>query len=325
MNEFQRAEYEHHARYFRSLQGVRAGYQGHDVMLHPDDVHANFDPVHADAIRDFFRYSDDEGAQEIGWHTRSNHGASSQACCVNFLFPMARDPALLSRWVDHVMGIEGVEVQPIDRRCAEDWYLTFEWFPAVDYLNEANSRGARTRGANSTSVDAALRYVHEGKSNLLLVEWKYTEAYGSKRTASHERGDETRERRYANLWRRPHGPVRIDAPVRLSDFFLDPWYQLLRQQMLAYHCEVDPLGDFDRVTVLHVSPSDNTGLKEAKGKLREKTGTANVFEAFVGLLEPAFRDRFRAISTETAFALPAFAKRCDSHAWLQSRYPSLLP
>jgi hypothetical protein len=236
---------------------------------------------------------------------------------------MARDPGLLSSWVDHVMGISGARVNAIDRRCGEDWYLTFEWFPAVDYLNESNSRGQRTRGANSTSVDAALKYSHRGKSNLLMIEWKYTEAYGAKRAASHVKGDSTRERRYANLWRRPHGPIRADAPVSLSDFFLDPWYQLLRQQMLAYHCETDPLGEFDRVTVLHVSPAGNTELKQARGILAEKCGRPNVFDAFVDLLEPAFRDRFRAIETERAFSIPRFMDACETSGWLRSRYPSL--
>ncbi len=325
MNDFKRSEYAQQVEYLRGLNGVRTGHQGHEVMLDPADAHANFDPQHAAAIAQFFEYADEQGAQAIDWHTRANHGASSQVCCVNFLFPMARDPGLLSRWVDHVMGIRGSTVLPIDRRCEEDWFLTFEWFPAVDYLNEANSKGARKRGANSTSVDAAVRFNHEGTRHLLLVEWKYTETYAAKRSSSHLKGDPTRERRYANLWRRPHGPVRSDADVTLSEFFLDPWYQLLRQQMLAYHCENDPLSEFDKVTVLHVSPSQNLELKRAKGPLAEKMGKTDLFEGFVDLLEPAFRDRFLAIDTEKAFGFPELKSDHTSFAWLRSRYATLLP
>jgi hypothetical protein len=48
-----------------------------------------------------------------------------------------------------------------------------------------------------------------------------------------------------------------------------------------------------------------------------------VFDAFVDLLEPAFRDRFRAIETERAFSIPRFMDACETSGWLRSRYPSL--
>lgn len=260
---------------------------------------------------------------KIDWHTYAGHGCSSQACCVNFLLPMANKPALLSQWVDHVLGLQGAKVQPIENRAGEEWSLAFEWFPPTDYLNEADKNGKRPRGSNSTSVDAALRFEHDGKRHLLLIEWKYIESYASRRFAKEIAGDATRDKRYANIWKRPNGPIRADAPLTLQDFYLNPWYQLLRQQMLAYHTEIDPFSGYDRVTVLHISPGGNDALKAVNGAAFQDFEGATLFEVFSNLLDTRLRDRFRSITTESAFAPLIAWPDADWFPWLQARYPSL--
>lgn len=317
---FAKQQYRQQERFFASCDDAVTGYRGQAVRLMPDNWAANLHPDYRQRIVDSFSYSD-ERTQSIGWHTHVNHGASSQICCVNFLFPFVDRPDLLGRWIDHVLGIDGAQPEVIERRNGEDHYVAFEWFPETDYLNEAGKDGKRNRGSNSTSVDAAVRYRIGGQLHLLLIEWKYTESYPAKRDPKSSSGDATRISRYHNIWQRPHGPIRADVDVRLEDFFLEPWYQLLRQQMTAYHAETDPLSEYNRVALLHLSPKENSALKRARGEL-SRFGN-DVFEAFANLIDPAFRDRFICLDTSSAFSCLSNWSEVTWSEWLAARYPVL--
>lgn len=194
-------------------------------------------------------------------------------------------------------------------------------FPETDYLNEAGKNGKRNREGNSTSVDAVVRYRIGGEVHLHLIEWKYTESYPAKRDPKSLAGDPTRIARYQNIWQRPHGPIRSDLDVDLTVFFLEPWYQLLRQQMTAYHAETDPLSEFDRATLLHISPKGNSALRRAKGDLA-RFGD-DVFEAFKSMIEPAFRNRFISVDTGRAFGCVTSWSEAPWSDWLVQRYPDL--
>lgn len=318
--QFAKQQYHQQEQFFASCDDAVTGYRGQAVRLMPDSWAANFHPDYRQRIIASFSYSD-ESTQEIGWHTHANHGASSQVCCVNFLFPFVDQPKLLARWIDHVLGVEGAQPEVIERRNGEDHYVAFEWFPETDYLNEAGKNGKRNRGSNSTSVDAAVRYRIGDELHLLLIEWKYTESYASKRDPKSLAGDPTRIARYQNIWQRPHGPIRADLDVELTEFFLEPWYQLLRQQMTAYHAETDTLSEFDRATLLHISPTGNSALRRAKGGLA-RFG-ADVFDTFRTMIDPAFRERFVSVDTGWAFGcVTSWPEACWSD-WLVKRYPDL--
>lgn len=322
MSAFQQTEQAHQLEYLKRpcFEGL-TGFHDRAFQLLPDYAHWNLAEPIREKARDLFNHPEPE--HEIHWHTYAGHGCSSQACCVNFLLPMADNPDMLSLWVDHVLGLQGAKVVPIETRSGIDWSLAFEWFPPTDYLNEANKKGIRPRGSNSTSVDAALQFDYNGERHLLLIEWKYIEKYGSTRTAKDIAGDPTRDRRYSNIWKRPHGPIRSDTSLTLQDFYLNPWYQLLRQQMLAYHAENDPFSGFDRATVLHISPDGNDALKRVNGAAFQGCDGDNLFEAFRNLLDPRLADRFRSITTELAFATLADWPEADWLPWLQDRYPNL--
>jgi len=317
---FAKQQYRQQEQFFASCDDAVTGYRGKGVRLMPENWAANLHPDYRQRIVDSLSYSD-EHTQSIGWHTHVNHGASSQVCCVNFLFPFVDRPDVLGRWIDYVLGIEGAQPEVIERRNGEDHYVAFEWFPETDYLNEAGKDGKRNRGSNSTSVDAAVGYRIGGQLHLLLIEWKYTERYPAKRDPKSMSGDATRISRYHNIWQRPHGPIRADLDVRLADFFLDPWYQLLRQQMTAYHAETDPLSEYDRVALLHISPTGNSALKLARGELA-RFGH-DVFEAFANLIDPSFRDRFICLDTNSAFSCLSNWPEVTWSAWLAARYPAL--
>jgi hypothetical protein len=110
-----------------------------------------------------------------------------------------------------------------------------------------------------TSADAAFRYRSvDGAVELALLEWKYTEDY-----RGHElpvpRGA-PRPDRYRCLWDDPDCPVNHDV-LPYEDLFVEPFYQLFRQQLLAWRMSVAHECDATRVRVVHVVPAANDGYR----------------------------------------------------------------
>jgi hypothetical protein len=307
----------------RALQGAwfatalapHHGYRGAAYRVPPAHRLHNLAPAIRDSADRLFA-----ATPPIQWHQHANHGLSSQVCCVNFLLPFADKPELLARWIEHVSGDEVAEVLPVETaRAGQDWHVGFEWIGATDYLNEAPPGTTRRRGANATAADAAVMYrTASGRTNLLLIEWKYTERYGQ---PLDPKGNATRRLRYDHIWRAPNGPIRAEADVRLDDFFWEPFYQMLRQQMLAWHTERHDTG-IDRARVLHLSPAGNRPLHAVTAPTLRGFGD-DAFEVFRSLLvDPT---DFRSMSIETAFAPLADWPEAGWYDWLQDRYPSLCP
>lgn len=254
----------------------------------------------------------------IQWHRHANHGLSSQVCCVNFLLPFADKPELLRRWVEHVTGSQVSEILPIEPdRAGRPWFVTFEWIGDTDYLNEGRKGALRKRGANATAADAAIFYRDaEGRQHLLLIEWKYTEQYGQPLTPA---GNATRRQRYEHIFRQPNGPIRAEAKAALDDFFYEPFYQMLRQQMLAWHT-VASNSQIDGARVLHLSPSGNRPLHRVTSPGLRQYGD-DAFDVFRSLLVNPYD--FVSMSIEDAFAPLAAWPDADWYPWLQKRYSSL--
>lgn len=134
-----------------------------------------FSPIREDAIKHFKK-------NKIYWHNSaypnmpSNHLCSSQVFCINFLFPFINNPdslkELLSPAIPNIENILKVE---------KDSYISFEWIGKHNYLKEMNPIcSKRKRGIGTTSIDAAILFEDTSKKkNLLLIEWKYTEAYSN--------------------------------------------------------------------------------------------------------------------------------------------------
>jgi hypothetical protein len=299
--------------YFRRNFDGKIGYGRSDVRLHPQHVALNLWPgLHDRAAAAF--------AEEpvIQWHQHANHGLSSQACCVNFLMPMAHKPEVLSRWIGHVLGIRTPEMLPVERRAGEDWYVAFEWIGDKDYLKEGGENDSRKRGANATASDAAVKFRADGDTHLLLIEWKYTEEYRNHKLSEDRRG--TREKRYRDIAFQPNGPIRSDLGLHLRDFFYEPFYQMLRQQMLAWQVEYDPASGIDRAQVLHLSPAGNRELHHVTSPRLRKFGD-DAFAAFAAVL--ADPNDFVGGTIEEAFAPLARWPQAEWFPWLEARYPSL--
>ncbi|TGT72989.1 hypothetical protein EN802_14050 [bacterium M00.F.Ca.ET.159.01.1.1] len=265
---------------------------------------ANFAPAIASHAERYFKRG---GSNAITWHRHANHMLSSQACCLNFLMPLAEDPSRLSALVGQALKIDPPEMLEVELGPeGRPWFMGFEWIGRKDYLNEAGRAGTIQRGANCTSADAFTRFKTAGRIEGLLVEWKYTESYGAPlRDGSRildgqsepSGGHVTRRARYNDLMFAPNGPLKADLGLSLDDFFYEPFYQLLRQQMLAYQMEKN--GEADVVRVLHISPSGNRKLHAITSPKFAGLGATDAFEFFRSLLDRS--DRFVSRTTEALF------------------------
>ncbi len=222
----------------------------------------------------------------IPWHAGvdggpSNNLLSSQVQCVNALGQMVTDPDLLVRAFADELGV--VEALPIE----PERYLTFEYIGPTDFFGEVPD-GERVRGARCTSIDAAfLHRTSDGLVELVLIEWKYTEAYDRPRTPDPAK-DAVRWQRYGDALTAPDGPVRCDV-LPFADLLDEPFYQLVRQQLLAYELEKAHAHGADRVRVVHVLPKRNLAYRQSLRPAHRALG-GSVSEVWQQLLRTP--DRF---------------------------------
>ena len=147
----------------------------------------------------------------------------------------------------------------------------------------------RHRGTHCTSVDAAFLFkTPTGVTELALVEWKFTESYLSPQ----ERGtasDTSRIARYNDDFCSPDGPIRSNVlPIEL--LLDEPFYQLMRQQLLAYRLEEARAHGADVVRVLHVLASENSGYQDSLARDEHRLIGATVDEVWATILRAS--DRF---------------------------------
>ncbi len=307
--QFRRAQQLAQGAYFKEHHPAHFEHEGSPYRLDPDYFALNLAPnIRAKAVRHFAETG-------IAWHLHANHGLSSQVCCLNFLMPLAQDPIALAEVVGRALGIAPPEMMPMESdESGEDWYVAFEWIGQDDYLNEAGKDGARKRGANATSTDAAVRFRHEGRIEIALIEWKFSEKYGAPISPT---GNATRVNRYRDIAFAPNGPIRTDLGLTLEDFFWEPFYQMLRQQMLATQMQKASELHAERVRVVHISPAGNTDLHKVTAPALRRFGD-DAFGVFGKLLcDP---NDFVGWTIEDLFGL--ILKQHDN-AWaryLKSRY-----
>ncbi|CAB4922591.1 unannotated protein [freshwater metagenome] len=224
----------------------------------------------------------------IPWHCGIDDGPgnnllSSQVQCVNALMPMVEDSQRIVRAFGRVVDI--AEVLQIE----SGRYLTFEYIGPSDYFGEGAGK-PRIRGTRCTSVDAAFLYrTSTGTTELALVEWKYTEKYTTLRTPN-AGYDKTRIRRYGADYHDPSGPLRSDL-MDIEWMLDEPFYQLMRQQLLAWRLERDGAEGANVVRVLHVLPPDNEAYQQSLVRAEHRQLGDSVDEVWAGLLRTP--DRFQ--------------------------------
>ncbi len=201
----------------------------------------------------------------------TNNLVSSQVQCVNALFGMREDEQRLRRGFGGVLDISAVE--PYD-----DGLLVFEEAGPGDVLGEGT-------GIGRTLVDAAFRYRQsDDRSAVALVEWKYTESYFGTSGADTEK--------YRDFWLDPDGPLLsaelAEGPLSYEDALVEPFYQRVRQQMLAWRLEQEGVADV--VRVVHVSPAGNVAYQRSLPRSAHRAAGSTVEQVWSRMLRRP--DRF---------------------------------
>jgi len=269
-------------------------------------------------------------ARGIQWHDGkksrtlpSNHLCCSQSCCVNFLFPMHSNDRLLAAVFKAIYPEMRMPLPMVEGDVGDDGghpYLSFEWIGLRDYLGETERKpGRRTRGANYTSADFAFRFRRrDSRIQIVLGEWKYTEYYGREDKGTNQ----TRLDNYSKAFQRSPGVfTRKDEQLYRSLFF-EPFYQLMRLQLLAQEMEASREMGADLVTVLHIHPAANREFTKGvtSNYLAGRFPSQGVMDIWRQLVE---RTRFTAVSVEDLLHLITKARSLADPAWveyLQTRY-----
>ncbi len=252
------AEFKRNQRYFSAEAGPEGYYKGHPYpfCLPRTQAHQNLFPEICAPIIAYF------ARNRIKWHDGqdggpSNHMCDSQVCCANFLFPFYDHPVALADLLRPLYPtIE--KMLPIE----DDLYVAFEWIGEKNYLGEIKSPNReRTRGANFTSADAAVSFRRtDGKKQIVLIEWKYTESYSEVclETASSGR---KRTEIYQHLFMPADCPFDKAKLPGFASLFYEPFYQLMRQQFLVSEMEKAHELGADVVSLLHISPAHNLDFR----------------------------------------------------------------
>lgn len=184
----------------------------------------------------------------------------------------------------------------------------------------------RSRGANFTSADFIFRFRREdGKIHVVLGEWKYTEDYKNTKSKALESSGATRLSIYKPLIK--NSGLRFGRKIKLNDVLYEPFYQMMWLQLLAFAMEKPVPGegsgemDADIVSVLHVSPSANKGLRDRVTSPALRSLGNDIYEVWDQI---APEGRFHHIDSEKLMDLApsgAIPKDFDHWAkWMRRRY-----
>ncbi len=260
-------------------------------------------------------------AQEIKWHDAqdgrpSNHLCDSQVCCVNFLFPFANQPQALVELLRPLFPTI-LEMLPME---IPGQFVSCEWIGQQNYLGEISRNTKRSRGANYTSADAAVMFAREdGRRQIVLIEWKYTESYGGS-SVRYARSGRDKTTIYAHLFERDDCPLNKDLLPAFDALFFEPFYQLMRQQFLAHEMERAHELGADVVSLLHIAPAHNRDFCRVTSPALAHLGSSatEVWKRLVSV-----PGRFASVSTEELFGpfpVERFPEMASWWEYIRTRY-----
>ena len=284
--------------------------------LSDDYSHENLHESFRDEAIEYFE------ARNIPWHDApkgqesmpSSHLCCSQTMCVNTLFPMTTDKGLL-RKTFQVYFPEMKEPLPFtaDEPLPNgDYpYMSFEYVGEKTHFE--GERKWPQRGAHCTSLDFAFFFRrYDGKKQLVLGEWKYTEEYTGNKLPPKDKINQTRWNTYKEdfkVWRADNPNVPT-----YEHYFVEPFYQLMRQSVLADKMQLDHEMNADIVVHLHISPKANREFTDFfTSPIFSKYGNT-ILEAWKSI---APKDKFTSVHSESLLTVIERVAQDDKKAWAE--------
>jgi hypothetical protein len=261
--------------------------------------------------------------RKIRWHDGargrpSNHLCCSQSAAVNAWFIFGAAPTALAAAL-RSLGWPVAEVLPFTLDGGR--YVAFEWIGTRNYMGETRlgrvvKDGARSRGKGFTSADFAMRFRREdGRIEIVLGEWKYTERYPK---GADMRFSDSGTDRAAIYGPHVHGSQLRLGHLPVTALMFDPFDQLLRLQLLASAMEREREMEADIVSVLYLAPRANLDFTRriTAPALSGRGDTVHV--VWASLVEP---ERFRGIDIEAL--VPILRMHAPDPTWasgMHARY-----
>lgn len=247
----------------------------------------------------------------------TNHTLSSQVACVNHLFWIIRNSeaaTLLLKQIDsEFIAVPFPETGN---------YVEFEINGCDENHKNYLGESSKTRGANTTSIDAAMLARKGNKTILVFIEWKYVEHYYEKPGVAKTKSNyQVRKNTYKSHLTDEHSPIILDKSNYDDEYeklSVEPFYQLMRQTLLAWRLtQAKRYGATDYIHV-HVIPNGNETLLKGKTSIQITQGSENICEGWKNCLKKP--DKY--IHIDPQDLVSSAAKVCDEklYRYLKNRY-----
>jgi hypothetical protein len=270
---------------------------------------------------------------KIQQHTELLNLKSSQAACLNFLFPLRMNKDLATRVLNRFLpGLSSV------------MSIDFEYTGQDEIKGESGCTNwlgeppGGKRGQNRTSIDAAILWKNiHGKRCVTLVEWKYSErSFGSCSAYDKAKGEDKQgcleesfakhclltsggPHRSRHYWERLIASgINMDLLKAVAGCpFRGPFYQLMRQFLVARYMLESKQVDYADVVAVHFHKND--AVKIIPKELTALSGS-DVVGAWNAVLSGV--PRMRVIEVEQLMAEYDAATGVDTEwrAYIRQRY-----
>lgn len=205
-----------------------------------------FEPIREECVEYF------KDNKIIWWNTRthpSGHLLASQISCLNHLFSLRNDQSAATKL------LKAIDNEFDEALFLDEGYIEFE---KVGKKNLGNEK-ALTRGEMCTSIDAMMLGKKRNKIVLVLIEWKFTEAYDNEpECILLKKNGPAIWNQHIDLIKEVDSPLNIKTPESL---YFEPFYQLMRQTFLGW--QMVKGNEYMAVDWLHVEviPENNYTLR----------------------------------------------------------------
>ena len=275
--------------FFKGMCGGIFGRAEYPFVLKEENRKQNLFQQISDNAIDYFK------SNNIGWWRGvnvlpTNHALSSQVACINHLFWLINNPVAANAVLKEIDS--DFTAIPFENGNFVEFELNgCDEQHTYNYLNERSS----TRGANTTSIDACMLAKKGNATILVFIEWKYVEKYYEKPIkAAQNASYEVRKKTYEKMLKDDSSPVIMDKQntnslcdydSAYSKFSVEPFYQLMRQTLLAWQLtKNNRYGATDYIHI-HVIPGGNDRLLNGKTSPQITDGEANICIAWAKWLK----------------------------------------